>query len=468
MNRVIYSFILLSVLVGCHRGVDDVALRRVSLYAKDGEFSSRTSFGYDETNDEYVTSWTDKDAMSVLIEQNGVAEKYEFVVQDVSTGRFECSEVIDDGDVTCDAYGIYPSSAVVMDNDKTAVVVIGSATQTQQDVKLNHIAAFDPLYGSCKDVSLDNITFAMKHTASVMQFNVKNDTGVAQTISSVKISAARPMVGTYRLDMPSGAITLTDGGSCDIVLNVEDVEVADGQSVALWIATAPFEMHAGEKLVFAVSTQDEDVVYRYEKTFAKDIIFPAAKIMHMNEDVIISEVTKVEALKRVDVDFTSADSYFDFPTGKDVVAGVVEYQLGGYPFKIECTKPYSCGNKKNMLRFYFNGGNASFPVTPNEDDFALIYLPVYDGYKLSNVNIVLDEKIKNKATFKVAVANRDKLSLAETQSNSPSNTNFSGDKLSAAELDKPCCIYIHFKDVDVDAENCNCNITSLSLIYELK
>ena len=175
-------FILLSIIVSCQseeRGVDTVVLRHLSLYASDVEPTSRTSFGYDNTQEKYVTAWSANDAMRVLVEQNAVVNEYVFDVKDVASGRFESDEVVDDGSAVCDAYGVYPSSVAVTKADKTAVVAVGSAVQTQHGESSNHIAEFDPLYGSCKEVNIDNINLYMRHTASVVRFNVQNESGVS-------------------------------------------------------------------------------------------------------------------------------------------------------------------------------------------------------------------------------------------------------------------------------------------------
>lgn len=464
-------FILLSIIVSCQseeRGVDTVVLRHLSLYASDVEPTSRTSFGYDNTQEKYVTAWSANDAMRVLVEQNAVVNEYVFDVKDVASGRFESDEVVDDGSAVCDAYGVYPSSVAVTKADKTAVVAVGSAVQTQHGESSNHIAEFDPLYGSCKEVNIDNINLYMRHTASVVRFNVQNESGVSQVIRSVKITAPRPLTGSYTLDLQTGKTVLVDNGSCDVVLNVEGGEVAHGNSFELWVAAVPFEMYEGEKLIFTVTTQDDGATYRYEKQFTSDVEFPAAKIMRMDDAVVISDASRMELQKSIEVDLTSSASYTSkFPTGKNVISGVVDYELGGYPFKIECTKPYSCGNRKNLLRFYFNGGNASSPITPTEADYALIYLPVFDGYRLSMVDIKLEDSVKLNNDFKITIANPNNLSSSVALSNNPQNTTFSDGKLAATELDKQCCIYIHFIGVNVNANYCNCNIEKISLTYEI-
>ena len=171
----------------------------------------------------------------------------------------------------------------------------------------------------------------------------------------------------------------------------------------------------------------------------------------------------------VAVDLTKASSYPDnFPTVKTTFDAVQEYLLGDYPFKIYCTQPYACGNAKDKLRIYFNGESGD--LKPTAEDYALIYLPYYEGYKVDEVKATLSSKETNK--FRIAIANPDNLEAALGNSNSPSDTSFDISEMiddMHVDISKQCCIYIHFNDSNnITKDNCNCFINNISINYILE
>lgn len=464
-----YAFGLLAVLaVGCSDETQDVLSRSVTLYASDAE-CSRTSFDYDAASGGYHTSWSEDDAMRVLIASGGEAKEYLFTLQDAASGRFACAEV-EDATVAVDAYGVYPSTAQVT-ADLTAIVEVGAAEQSQVAQTSSHVAKYDPLWGGVQSADLDAIRLQMHHTAAVMQFSVKNMTDAAVGVESVKLYAPTPVAGEYSLNLQSGELTATENVSKAIELSLADCNIAAGEEAKAWVAMSPFVVNAGDELKFVVTTADGKH-YSYTKSFAAEVEFPSGKVMTMSAPIVLSAESLMAESHSVEVDLTKEASYpANFPTSKTLyeAEGATEYELGGEKFKLFTTQYYSCG-KGDKLRFYFNGANGS--TKPKSTDYALLYLPYYEGYKIAEVNVTIDENLLSKGIIiKLAIANPDNLEASHAGSNSAQDTDFSSEEIEnemGADTSKECCLYMHFNGVSTLTTSCNCYITSITIDYVLE
>lgn len=464
-----YALGLLVVLtVSCSNEVQDVLTRSVTLYANDVE-CSRTSFDYDATSGGYLTSWSEDDAMRVLIASGGEAKDYLFTLQDATSGRFACDEV-EDVVTAVDAYGVYPSTAQVA-ADFTAVVEVGAAKQSQTAQRSSHVAKYDPLWGGVQSVEMDAIRLQMHHTAAVMQFSVKNMTDVALDVESVKLYAPTPVAGKYSLNLLSGELTAIENLSKTIELSLADCSLAVGEEVQAWVAMSPFVANAGEELKFVVTTADGKR-YSYTKSFATDVEFPSGKVMTMSAPVVLSAESVMAESLSVEVDLSKADSYPDnFPTTKTLYEAedATEYELGGEKFKLFTTQYYACGGAYDKLRFYFSGVNNS--SKPKSTDYALLYLPYFEGYKIAAVNVTLDETIVTKSIIQLAIANPDNLEASHAGSNNAQDTDFSSEEIvdeMGTDTNKECCLYLHFNGVSPLTTNCNCYITNITIDYVLE
>ncbi len=470
-NIIKYLFsVLLIALVGCNED-EAVSLKRsVVLYAKDAA-NTRTSFTYDEAADKYQTLWVEGDAMQVILASDGAnTYDYTFTVQDIKTGKFSCDNV-NDNSAAYNAYGVYPASAVVSRVNHTATVQIGNAVQSQEGENPNHVAAFDPMWGNQESVALDDIYLQMHHTASVMQFSIQNQTGAEAKVKSVKIYAPNNVLSGNRvLNLQDG--TLSDvadnlnNDSYDIQLNISEMTIANDDVAKAWVAMLPFTVEDGDKFVFVVTVldaEDNEKRYAFTKTFGGEVEFPSGKVMEMYAPIVLSEETTLKAESiQVEVDLTQANSYPDtFPTAKTQYGGIKYYRLGRYPFKIFSTKPYM-NNKK--MGFYFNEGGK-----PTTDDYALIYLPYYEGCKIKDVKVAINNHYYY--DFRIAIANPENLAVSHDGSNNPSDTNFDATDFAKMNpiLEHQCCIYVHFYGTEnITTNNCNCYISSISVNYILE
>lgn len=464
-----YAFGLLAVLaVGCSDETQDVLSRSVTLYASDAE-CSRTSFDYDAASGGYHTSWSEDDAMRVLIASGGEAKEYLFTLQDAASGRFACAEV-EDATVAVDAYGVYPSTAQVA-SDLTAIVEVGAAEQSQMAQTSSHVAKYDPLWGGVQSVDLDAIRLQMHHTAAVMQFSMKNMTDAAVDVESVKLYAPTPVAGEYSLNLQSGELTATENVSKAIELSFADCNIAAGEEAKAWVAMSPFVVNAGDELKFVVTTADGKH-YSYTKSFAAEVEFPLGKVMTMSAPIVLSAESLMAESRSVEVDLTKEATYPEnFPTSKTLYEAedATEYELGGEKFKLFTTQYYACGGAYDKLRFYFNGANGS--TKPKSTDYALLYLPYFEGYKIAAVNVTLDGTIKKNSIIHLAIANPDNLEVSHAGSNSAQDTDFSSEVIvneMGTDTSKECCLYMHFNGVSPLTTSCNCYITSITIDYVLE
>lgn len=470
-NIIKYLFsVLLIVMAGCNED-EAVSLKRsVVLYAKDvANTHTRTSFTYDEAADKYKTLWVKGDAMQVILASDGAnTYDYTFTVQDIETGKFSCDNV-NDNSATYNAYGVYPASAVVSHVNHTATVQIGHAFQSQEGENPNHVAAFDPMWGNQESVALDDIYLQMHHTASVMQFAIQNQTGAEVKVKSVKIYAPKNVISGKRvLNLQDG--TLSDvadnlnNDSYDIQLNISEMTIANDDVAKAWVAMLPFTVEDGDKFLFVVTVldaEDNEKRYAFTKTFGGEVEFPSGKVMEMYAPIVLSEETTLKAESiQVEVDLTQANSYPDtFPTAKTQYNVIKYYRLGGYPFKIFSTKPYM-NNKK--MGFYFNEGGK-----PKTDDYALIYLPYYEGCKLNSVKISISNI---SPTIKVAIANPNNLGKVTNSKNPISDATYTAEEIleMGTDISAQCCIYLHFNGVSINQTNCNYYIQNLKVDYILE
>jgi len=388
------------------------------------------------------------------------AAGYTFELKDAASGRFACDDVADISSAV-NAYGVYPSTAEVSAGDLTAVVEVGSAEQSQQGETPSHVATFDPLWGNQTDVALDEIRLQMHHTAAVMQFMMQNQTDADVVISSVKISASKPIAGKHTLNMQSGELVAGVNVSNTINLTIEDGAVAKGEVFKAWVAMSPFEMSAGDDLTFVVTTSDGKK-YLYTKSFGGEVEFPSGKVMTMNAPIVLSSSTlKAESID-VKVDFTLEATYPDgFPTTNTKYDGVMDYLFGGYPFSIYCTHPY---RYRTMLHFYFND-----TTKIEQGDCALIYFPYYEGYALNEVKLSMDA---NNYKYRVAIVNPDNTGGVNKSKNPTDNPTYTAKEMMeemGADLSKQCGLYIYFDKATSNVTTYyNCFIKTISLNYVLK
>ena len=326
---------------------------------------SRTSFD----GNEKITSWAENDNLKICITGGGLDVTKDFTITNPSTGEFYNKDVTLTTNQKYNFYAIYGASEV---NSNIATIQIGSEEQVQEGVSTAHIAALDPLYGRCENVTPDAVSIPMSHTAVVFKLNIKNTTGSSLNISRVEVAAPDDVVlsGFHTIDMKTGAITQSGLKTNQVELSLNGYSsVASGEAVTAWIATAPFAIEQEDKLVFSIyaaPADNDNVGYRYDivKSFPGGKQFQAGKIME----------TTMSLAKNA---YSSTIAKFDF---KDSGAGGNSLTCGVELFKLEISSSKGCSYDASKGCLKFNKFDS-----PN---YASIKLPQIAGYKITQ--IVLD------------------------------------------------------------------------------
>lgn len=374
--------------------------------------TTRTDF------DGTVSSWTEGDAMSVIIAGGDIAtQACRFTVVDPTKGTFTNENISLDPAATYDFYAVYPYNA-----DKTGIAPdnarfdIGSATQTQQGSSASHIAPLDPLTGCAENVTADAASLLMHHTATAIQLRLHNATEAPISgIETVTVTAPEGTIlaAPHAIDLADGSVTPdTDKASNAISLTVQSSGQipADGE-FSCWMAATPFTINGGSNLDIEVTTTD-GTVYHIVKPFNTDRNFPAGTVMASQIELSAATAKEIS----LDIDFTVAATYPDgFPTAQKPSSDETRYTFAGHTFRILSPGQYY---------FYPRNGSgylAMEGITKNEP--ADIVLPVIEGYAPTQVDVTVDDSCLKRYYF-ISIMDTDGIYLAE-QSNTYSTTEHS-------------------------------------------
>lgn len=343
------------------------------------------------------TSWVDGDAMSVILDRNGEQQAVRFTLTDAAEGAFESSIETVDLDAEYDIYAVYPynEQKTIADNkNDKALFDIGSARQTQQGASASHVAAYDPLTGSVRAVSLDNISLRMHHTATLIRLDLHNATGsTISGITSATITAptTTALAASHTIDLTDGSVEVAgEQMSNTIELTVkESGEIAPDATFTLWAAAAPFE---SQTLNIDITTADGRH-FGAVKAFDKAKRFAAGTIMSTTVNLGTQSQTRT-----VSVDFTSTETYPDtFPMSYDAEPSTHTHVFDGLEFKFDCPGSYYQGGTSGNKRLIINGITQDAP--------ARIYLPAIKGYAPTKIIVHNSESQSQDIRISVTDAN---------------------------------------------------------------
>lgn len=342
-----------------------------------------------------ATAWTEGDAMRVFIDDGSGTKVYRFEVTDPERGIFRNDEITLDSNTEYEFHAVWTATDTYdsADTPNAVALDIGAAEQTQNGTSPSHVAALDPLTGSAVGRPADT-SIPMKHSATLLRLTIRNSTdNNLAGIASVKVTApyATVIAGRHLFDIESGtAEAVANATANSIMLSVNDSGeiAADGEFTA-WAAAAPFNIKAGDKLTFTVTSSDGRV-FEIEKSFTDDKSFSAGKIMATT--IELSAATAAEEI-RSDVDLSDPSTYpEDFPTNTADAVTSGTYIFGGRAFTLECKNGYFFSKSNNALTF------------KQIIDGATIAIPVIQGYAPSKITIT---NAKTSAYIKIAVETDD-------------------------------------------------------------
>ena len=246
------------------------------------------------TNDGLNTKWASGDNVSVFHAEAGstsYGSNDEFTYTSGDSFKGTLTKALEDGK-SYDWYVIYKyfngykTPAATSSTDGTNFIGYRPGiTQTDLNSTAHLSGTNCTMYGVAKNVASDSpVAVDMKHLTSVVKINVKNNSGVDLTVTSVEFAAEEDIVGSYAIDITgTSPVYVPKSGSVSNVAKLNatgNTTIANGASGAFYIPIKPFTATSGSKLTISVNGHSKD------KTLTSDVTFVAGKIHSLNFDYI--------------------------------------------------------------------------------------------------------------------------------------------------------------------------------------
>lgn len=235
-----------------------------------------------------ATSWAESDAINLFHAEAGSTtyindNSFSFSGEDIFKGTLASAL---SGGKSYDWYAIYPytSYATTPATRTEGSVIIGSAyngsqSQTGNNSTSHLCSTACPLWGVAKGVASSDVpSLNMHHLSSILEIEVKNQTGSNLVVESVSFTApdGEKIVGKFYVDITgeSPVYTAKDSESSNVAsLNVTGAEaIADGSSAKFYLAVKPFTAASGSTLAISVNGHEKQI------TLESDFTFNAGKI----------------------------------------------------------------------------------------------------------------------------------------------------------------------------------------------
>ena len=447
--------LFVAIFTGCNRN-DDISTRVVLEVSQN---TTRVSF------DGEKSAWEDGDCLSVVVD--GLEGVYTFNYDAATESKFVCDNLTMPAEQS-DVYAFYGVEAEGINvEDKTAMVNLGAAAQTQNvQTPAAHIAEYDVLYGKAASADRNNIQIAMNHAIAAVKINLANSLQDAPTIKSVTITAPEgvALAGSYVINPSTKEVTLADDAEVvnSVTVTFDEPVLLGSDGCVAWIATAPFTLADGDKLVIDITSAD-DKLYRCTKQIPADgVAFGAGHIMSTNV-TLGDNATLVELDSPVEPNLPVAIEIVidpeagitwpeSFPTANKDNVKRGKFEFSGYEFNFDSSVP-----------FYYNASKSSLDVIRfdgiTKTKTASILLPRIDGYVLNKVVLAsIDEnRTHRNCCFAVLGSLSDEITTQNSQILTSKHTEF--DVPSSYD---DCYIYVFHKNADTGKK---ADLSYISLSY---
>lgn len=263
-------------------------------------------------NDGMSTKWADGDAVNVFhaeVSSKDYIPDGEFTLSDATTGTFTgtVSETLTENS-SYDWYMFYPYSSYITTpaNTDSGYMPVGcksNATQAQTGIdNMSHIAGPNyPMAGKVEDVmGGEKPHITMTHLTALVRVNVTNNNAEDITVTSIKLTAAEDIVGTYYIDFSGDTPSFIGSGdnyvSSTATLDVTDGVVAAGKTAAFYLAIKPYVLE-NEDLIVTIAAEGYDAM---EKTYTGlTTSFTAGKIKTINFAIETIEEATVKTISEI-------------------------------------------------------------------------------------------------------------------------------------------------------------------------
>lgn len=447
--------LFVAIFTGCNRN-DDIIAESTRVVLEVSQNTTRVSF------DGEKSAWEDGDCLSVVVD--GLEGVYTFNYDAATESKFVCDNLTMPAEQS-DVYAFYGvEDEGVNVEDKTAMVNLGAAAQTQNvQTPAAHIAEYDVLYGKAASADRNNIQIAMNHTIAAVKINLANSLQDAPTIKSVTITAPEgvALAGSYVINPSTKEVTLADDAEVvnSVTVTFDEPVLLGSDGCMAWIATAPFTLAEGDKLVIDITTVD-DKVYRCTKQIPADgVAFGAGSIMTTNITIGGSNASLVEPEPdlpetiEIVIDPEAGITLPDkFPTSSKDNVKRGKFEFSGYEFNFDSSVP-----------FYYNASKSSLDVIRfdgiTKTKTASILLPRIDGYVLNKVVLasIDDNRTLRNCCFAVLGSLSDEITTQNSQILTSKHTEF--DVPSSYD---DCYIYVFHKNADTGKK---ADLSYISLSY---
>ena len=288
-------------LTSCQKGmVEPENVNDVSIYAYDA--STKATL-----NSDWTESWTSSDHLTVFNAAAGsttFSDNCRFLISGTpSEGKFvkdadQTDKSLVSGQSSYDWYACYPWMEYAPAPGGTKGYTVAMAPVQVGYNSSAHIAPYDILAGKALAVAEGTApSIAMTHVCTLLKFTVVNKTGEATTITGLTVDATEGgsyITGSFTMDWgDAGSAPSLDplqmGSSKSYLASLSVKEnvgtedqpdyqpitatVANGESVDIYMVTAPFTIPAGKSIKLTISGGKGDLVVK--KTFTSAISFAA-------------------------------------------------------------------------------------------------------------------------------------------------------------------------------------------------
>lgn len=215
----------------------------------DDEVATRTNVSTD-----LKFSWAEGDVIGIVpADSKTIQSNYEImeIKSDPSVARFDGgSWALRDG-YSYSAY--YPCKNIVVDSEGTMVFGFTGQKQAANN-DLSHFGTYDYMYAAPVTPQNGDVLFGFEHLVSIVKLTVP--VASRATFTSLCLSADAECFATKaRMDLSAGSLVAIEKVA-DFNMDLDDITVAAGGTLTVWLTTLPTELTAGK--TFTLTVRDDE------------------------------------------------------------------------------------------------------------------------------------------------------------------------------------------------------------------
>ena len=198
------------------------------------------------------TLWSEGDALNVFcsIPNSTYPNLGKASIEDgAGTGRGEFSVTATNvPSEAVDWYILYPYNSASSSPAKLKANIGGETVSQNGYGSMAHLAgSLCPMYGTVKSQTVHELSIPVHQLSSVIEFNVKNNSGVAFKVNSVKLDEAEAIVGGFQVDLLQAppVITAVSGKNSSTVNVSGAASLSNGGTAKVYMPVKPFKHNSG-------------------------------------------------------------------------------------------------------------------------------------------------------------------------------------------------------------------------------